>query len=556
MVNNKESRFIQAITLGFVVLLVGACAPVGQNAPSFTTTPLTTSLVVTFDGATREFDSVAETVGQALETAGIEVNPADEIIPPPATALDQSGDDAPFTITIVRVTETSENIPESIPFKRRIVRSADMLPEDPPRLLQTGEPGYQEVTVRIVYRDGLEAERWPTSVTVIEPAKDEIIMLGVGSGGDAMPILGRLAYIDGGRAILVTGSTDSPRQITIDGPLDGRVFQLSPDGRYLLFTVGSTDSQQESFTNQLWITATADGAQPQPLQIENVLWAGWDPAALEFPRIAYTTARSTALPPGWEAINDLWLLTIPLNGAQAAPVRVVGTYPATLGWWGGNYAWAPDGSRLAYAFADEIGLIEIPGTNDLPEVQDLNALEPERTILHTFDVYDTGADWAWVPNLSWSADSRYLAFGAYDAEADRFDLLSGDTSTQEKAVLVSGAGIWSATQWSPPSLPESHLSSLRAIDSEESNDSTYALWVAEADGSNDRRIFPPEGERGRFARSNQSLVWGPDGNAIAFIFEDALHIASITTGEVYRAPSDDTVSSHPTWAPYGAAAGR
>ena len=102
----------------------------------------------------------------------------------------------------------------------------------------------------------------------------------------------------------------------------------------------------------------APDAVARPLNIENVLWAGWDPAATT-PRIAYTTARSTTLPPGWEANNDLWLLELPVEGPQPAPVRLGESYATAYAWWGGQYAWSGDG-RLAYAFADEVGVLAMP----------------------------------------------------------------------------------------------------------------------------------------------------------------------------------------------------
>ena len=157
--------------------------------------------------------------------------------------------------------------------------------------------------MRIVYRDGLEVERWPTAATTVEAARDEIIMIGVTAERDRMTFAGLLALIDDGRAVVLDGATDAPRQLAVTGALDGRVFQLSPDGGQLLYTIGQSDT--DSFRNALWVVATAPDAVPRPLEIENVLWAGWDPASAT-PRIAYTTARSTTLPPGWEASNDLW----------------------------------------------------------------------------------------------------------------------------------------------------------------------------------------------------------------------------------------------------------
>lgn len=97
---------------------------------------------------------------------------------------------------------------------------------------------------------------------------------------------------------------------------------------------------------------------------------------------------------------------------------------------------------------------------------------------------------------------------------------------------------------------------LRADDPAEGDTGSYSLWIDGAGDTNARRLFPPEGETGQFARMNQSFVWGPDANTIAFIFDDALHVLNLTTNELYRDGIDDVISSHPTWSPYGAAANR
>ncbi len=536
------------LALALVVLLaaglvLAACAPT-PAALAPTATPTVALVTLIADGQTRALTTTAATVGDALAAAGLELAPADEVTPP-LTALVSAGG-APLTITVVRVTETTEVIPEAIPFGRQIVRSTELSPDDPPRLLQTGQSGLSEVTVRIVYRDGLEVERWPTTTTVIEPARDEIVMIGVAGERDRMTFDGLLATIDEGRAILLDGATDAPRQLAIEGTLDGRVFQLSPDGAFLLYTVGESDAV--SFRNVLWLIATAPDAAPRSLNIENVLWAGWDPVATP-PRIAYTTARSTTLPPGWEANNDLWLLDLPAEGAQPAPVRLVESYATAYAWWGGQYAWSADG-RLAYAFADEVGVLAMPTTEEAALLDPTTAAAPQRTVLHAFTPFDTEADWAWIPALSWSADGRFLAFTDHAAEEDetaRFDLRLTDVAAGNQAILAESAGIWAFAQWSPD---DGRIATLQATDPAAGQASPYALWLADSDGSEARRLYPPEGESGDFARA-QPLAWGPDADRLAFIFDDALHILELSSGEVYRADRDDTLSSHPTWAPYG-----
>jgi Tol biopolymer transport system component len=526
-----------------------ACAP-APAAVAPTATPAALALTLVADDQTRALSTTARTVGEALAEAGVALAPADEVDPPAATVL-SAVEGATVTITVVRVTETTEVIPEAIPFGRRIVRSTELSPDDPPRLLQTGQAGLREVTVRIVYRNGLEVERWPTATTVVEAARDEIIMIGVAAERDRMTFAGLLALIDDGRAVVLDGASDAPRQLAVTGTLDGRVFQLSPDGSQLLYTIGQSDT--DTFRNTLWVIATTPDAAPRALDIENVLWAGWDPSSLT-PRIAYTTARSTTLPPGWEANNDLWLLDLPPDGVTAAPVRLIESYAAAYAWWGGQYAWSPDG-RLAYAFADEVGVLTMPTAEEAALLDPTTAAPPPRAVLHTFTEYDTGADWAWLPALSWSADGRFLAFTAYAGEDEttgaRFDLRLADVAAGNQTVLVENAGIWSFIHGSPTG---AQFAGLRATDPAAGQASGYALWLADSDGSDARRLFPPEGESGAFARL-QPLAWGPDADRLAFIFDDALHILELSSGELYRADRDDTVSSHPTWAPYGPAAG-
>lgn len=539
-----------------------ACAPPPEPShETVATERKTVTALITADGETRQVTTAATTVRDILAEAGVSLNAADEIEPPADSFLPENPS-TPLSITVVRVSETTEVIPESIPFARRIVRNAELSPTDPPRIVQVGVPGLREVTVRIVYRDGLEAERWPTASTIIEPAIDEIVMVGVGSSRDAVTLSGKLAYLNEGRAILLEGTTESPRQLPTEGALDGRVFQLSPDGRYLLYSASTADDEQFSFRNELWIAPTEGNIPAQPLRIENVLWAEWDPVAIDPPRFAYTTARSTTLPPGWEANNDLWLMSLPAGDGAFAPVRLIETYPAAYSWWGGNYAWSPDGQSIAFAFADQVGLLTMPAAGAITGAEDLTALpEPQRTVLRTFAAYDTGADWAWIPPLSWSADGLYLSFvEPLASEPERFDLLRADVTTNEVLTLAERVGMWAATQWSPPArLPDSLLASFRAAEPDGGDDSGYILWLSDAGGQDGRRFFPPEGESGSLnpaaTPGSQSLAWGPDGSMLAFLFDGALHLLDLASGEVFQPAQDDTTSRNLTWSPYGAGNG-
>lgn len=528
----------------FTFLLPACTQPLPETIRE-TRVPLNVTVFV--DGGQQTVTTTGTTVREVLEQADVVLSDIDEVTPPPFTPLADN-----LTITVVRVTESLEIIPQSIPFGRKVVRNETMEADDPPLIIQTGKTGLQEQTVRIVFRDGLEAERFTTQVTVVEPARDEIVMVGIGAAQGNVNFSGILAYISGGQSLILRGSTAFPEQLNTGGNLDGRVFRLSPTGGHLLYT--RIISNTGRFNNSLWVLSTEPQARPRPLGVRNVLWADWDPTAITRPQIAYTTATPTDLPPGWEANNDLWLgdVVIGVDESETAdfePDQLIESYPATYGWWGGNFAWSPQGRHIAYSYANEVGVIDTRAPS----------LAARRTQLQTFTEYNTLSDWVWVPTLSWSANGRYLAFtnhGSHDPEELIFDSWVVDAESGAGGQFVPQAGMWSHLHWSTtitPTLPNSQIAFLKATDPLNSQRSSYTLWLMDEDGSNGRQIYPPQGENSRFPREQQSVVWGPTGQDLAFVFNDALHIMNLETGEAFPITQDDAVSSHPTWAPYGQA---
>ncbi|MCP4427649.1 MAG: DUF348 domain-containing protein [Chloroflexi bacterium] len=518
------------LVLFLPAICVAACAqplPVAE-----TRAPL--QIQIKADGQTTELATTsATTVREALAEAGIIVNDADEVTPPLFTPL---GDDAALTVAIVRITESIEVIPRALPFDRQLVRNEAMDANDPPRIIQAGRDGLEEETIRIVYRDGLEAERWVTQVAVIEPAQAEIVMVGVGAAQGNVSFDGALAYISGGNPVLLRGLSAFPEPLNSGGGLDGRVFSLSPDASHLLYTRIMTETA--SFSASLWVVSTERGAKPWPLGVENVLWADWDPSAKTPLQIAYTTAVPTNLPPGWEANNDLWLGAVPSNPeASFQPEQLIEAYPATYGWWGGNYAWSPGGRLIAYSYANEVGVIDTETVN--PALQ--------RRQLQQFTEYNTRSDWVWVPTLTWSADGRFLAFTNHDSadtEELAFSSWAADAETGVAARFVPGSGMWAHLHWNPAG---DEIAYLRATDPLNNQTGSYALWLMDGDGSNGRRLYPPQGELSHFPREQHFMAWGPNGRMMAFVFENALYILDLETGQANRVTQEDAVVSHPTW---------
>ena len=546
----RRLSLVHALLFGLFCLLLTSC----EQTPPALVSREPIQITITADHQTTNLTTQASTVREALEEAGIDVTDLDEVTPPLFTPLESGMD-----IAIVRISESLETVLKTIPFSIQIVRSDALSENDPPLIVQGGKPGLVEETVRIVYRDGIETERWVTQEVEIEAAQDEIRMVGISAIRGNVEFPGILAFRNGGAAIIMRGNTLVPEQLNIEGVLDGRVFTLSPNGDHLLYTLNESS---DSFRNSLWVISTERGAQPRALEVNNILWADWNPGQLD--QIAYTTAETSNQPPGWEARNDLWMGTIPSNRLTAfAPTLLINTYPATYGWWGGSYAWSPDGKAIAYSYADEVGVIDLEADRES---------DPHRP-LQRFTDFNTLADWVWVPTLTWSPDGRFLAFTNHNSEESTeqvFDSWLVDTTTGASGRIMPDTGMWGHLHWAPVGgtpytnttplsytlpitepLANSQIAFLKATDADDSQRSPYVLWLMDRDGSNGRRLYPDAGENALFPREQRFMAWSPDGRFLAFIYNQTLHLYNLSTDEVTLVTQDDAPAAYPTWAPYG-----
>lgn len=534
--NRSKSSFLLALVALVSVALATGCQQ-RPNEPA----PRNPQVKLIADGQERLLETRTETVGEFLIQAGVELGDLDQLDPPEYTSISDG-----LSITIVRVRHEVETCEERvIPYEKQIVQDTSV-PAGESRILQPGQNGIEQVICRIVYHDGVETERLPVRRITLQEARPETVLVGVRETFTPTPITGTVAYLAGTREVgynawLMQGSSGAQRRLTSDGALDTRVFALSPDGTKLLFTRHTSETQAngQPNLNDLWlIDTTEEGAEPVDLRLADLLWADW---SSDGQTIAYSTGEVALSAPGWQAHNDLW--TTELNARlRLGPKRQVleGSASGAYFWWGTSFAWSPDRRYIAYAQADSIGYVRVR--------------DGQRTELHRFAPLNTYSEWVWVPELSWSPDSRFLTSvihgpsltDAPPEDSQVFDVWVFDVERPLTARQVNEAGIWATPTWSPEYADvgaggrNSQIVFGRARSPYESVSSGYDLYVMDRDGSNRRRIFPAEGELGL---SKPEVAWGPTGRQLITIHQDDLFLIDLAQDLVRRLTVDSSVQA-------------
>lgn len=467
------------LALIFLVFLASACVPTPNR------------VIIIADGARRVVDTNAVTVQDVLREQKITVGDNDRVDPPLYAEVGRSA-----TITVTRIEIKTELVTQPIPFGRQLVRD-ETYPDGQMRVVQLGINGTTDITYTLTFEDGKEATRRETARQITAQPQDEILALGTRGSLSSIALTGSIVYLANGNAWVMRNTSGDKRPLTTTGDLDGRVFSLSADGRYLLFTRAS-----DRAINSVWLMDTLVlGESPRALPLTDVLSAQLAPDARA---LIYSTGEKTPGAPGWKARNDLLLASLSASEIRASPPVSITlnpkslwepSVPAPYSWWGANFAWTPDGSAVAYAFANEIGFSEIGSGNALIR----------RSPLKDFAPFRTRADWVWTPQVAWSPDSRFVV-AAVHAPLDnpnvandnpQFELWALARDGTVSASLVKQTGMWAAPVWSPPGARgESQIAFGVALSPSDSERSRYALVVMDRDGSNKKQIFPQADEDG------------------------------------------------------------
>ncbi|MBL8079141.1 MAG: G5 domain-containing protein [Anaerolineales bacterium] len=512
-----------AMLLAVTTLIVSCRSPqVGEDI----------TVTINADGKSSEVQITSgSTVTQALESVGIAPGNLDRSEPPFYTVLND-GD----VINLTRVKEVFETQQVVVPFERQIVRN-ETLPEGETRLVQAGVNGLQEVTYRRIIENEVEVSKNSVKTLVLTEALPEIVMVGAQASFTPLNIPGSLVYLAGGNAWIMEGSTANRRLIVSTGDLDGRIFTLSPNGEYLIFTRKSSKPLDEEI-NTLWAVRTKN-IEPKPfwLQAYNVVhFAGWIPGTNS---VAYSTVEPRSAAPGWQANNDLYRVSI----TGGSPRKLLeANSGGVYGWWGMSFAFSADG-RLAYARPDQIGLVD----------QDGGYLKP----LIDITPLNTHSDWAWIPPLNWGSDGKALYYVSHAAapapitgeESPFFDLSALSFGSDANVSIVASSGMFAYPSASPVQSDgrekKYQVAYLQAIFVEQSETSRYRLMVMDRDGSDAHALFPPSDSGGV---EPQTPSWAPaalegqSGNFIAVTYQGNLWLVDSGNGTAYQVTGDGLIS--------------
>jgi len=531
-------KFLRSFIYVFVSVVIWGC-----SAP-----PVTQKLItVSINADDRDIQlniTSGSTVQEALNSAEITLGNLDKIEPPLYNVLSDGSN-----VYVVRVREEYYIEQVIIPFEHQELRN-EALPEGERRLSQPGVNGLEEITYLRVFEDNVEVSNNIAKSIVLQEAIPEVVMIGSRSTFASVTIPGRIAYISAGNAWVIENTTGNRRLVVSTGDLDGRIFSLSNDGNFLLFTRFSSDKNS---INSLWVASLEyDPARIIDLGVENIVhFAEFDPASNI---VAYSTVEWRETSPGWQANNDLYELSVSAGGFVGSPrMDLESNSGGVYGWWGMEFSWAPDQLRFLYSRPDGIGIID--------------SRDGTQTSILNIPPYQTGGNWAWIPGADWSPDGNVVYTVNHVSSADNssdesqdFDLIAIPLLGGSLINLVKNVGMFAYPEPSPVDqkstlinttsgeIPDQNAFSvayLQAIFPDQSETSQYRLFMIDRDGSNQKSLFPEEGAVGL---DPQVVAWSPtsmgsDNNyAIALIYNGNIWIIDVGSGAAQQITGDGLTS--------------
>ena len=518
----------------FISIIISGC-----TAPQVTQGLITTNITADNKDVQIKLPS-GSTVQEALKTAQITLGEMDRVEPPLYVVL--SDDDQ---VSVIRVREEYFIEQEVIPFEHQELRN-EALPEGERRLSQPGVNGLEEITYHRVFEDDIEVTTNIIKSVVLHAAIPEVMMIGSRSSFASIDVPGKIAYLSAGNAWIIENSTNNRQLVVSTGDLDGRIFSLSPDSRFLLFS--RLSSVEKSINTLLVASLQNDPVKIFDLDISNVVhFAEFNP---DTTIVSYSTVEWRETAPGWQANNDLYEVAVSASGFVGSPKLIVEPNSGGVYGWGGmDFFLAPDEMNYLYSRPDGIGIVD--------------DRDGSLTSIYNIIPYQTGGNWAWVPGIAWSpnGDVIYTVDHLFSdtnesANSQQFDLVAIPLMGGSPVHLISDVGMFAYPVPSPMQHKSNYLNNLsgknldqeafavaflQAVFPDQSESSGYRLSIIDRDGSNQKYLFPEEGAAGL---SPQRIVWSPEpmtpeGDlAIAFIYNGNIWLVDSASGEAQQITGD------------------
>lgn len=296
---------------------------------------------------------------------------------------------------------------------------------------------------------------------------------------------------------------------------------ISPDGKWVAYTITETDYEKDSSETRIWMSPTTGGeALPMTARGYSANNPKWSP---DSKYLTFTASR------GDVEKAQVWSLN--MKGGEAVQLTDIKQGVS-------DYEWSPKGDRLLLMIKDYKEKSKRPEPFVIDRLQFkrdyIGYLDRRRTHIYTFTLGDTAAVQLTFGDFDdskavWSPDGTKIAFVSNrTAEPDGNSnsdiwIVNVSNPSEDLVKVTKNPGSDSSPSWSPDGKYIVHTS---VFDTAAIWYATNKLVVSEANGSGNMRIFMDS-----LDRNISSPTYSKDGKLIWFLLEDRgeTQLATITS---------------------------